>query len=514
MYIMKKYHLFPFILLVLLAACTSGTDELAEVSIPVEESIVNFKASFNRTSRATETAFEYGDAISVFAVNPMEDIKLKESGNYADNMKYTYYGNSFEAENDAVTISADNKIGLGYYAIYPYMISASNNFIFAVKTNQSTHINYTQSDFCTSYVSPTVDKTVNLGFTHRLSNIEIDFQGDNLMNKDIKVQLENVYTSCKVDINNNTCQAIGSKDNVVMGEESNNAFQAIIVPQTLTTDSKFIKVTLDNKDFYFKLLTNKTIKSGCTYSFSFNVEKNVVKAVSEGIVNWEDEYVTPDSEKKLAEITIVRSYGISTGTFIYDNSGRIVSCKGTEEEDGNKINYTYTYNWEGNRCIQICDINEDQNMCYTFENNMMKTSTWGPWTQTFTYNNDKQLIRIDHSFSDGELPDFETFIWEDGKLIEGGDDVTLSYSNQKFNGFNPAIYLFANDIIEDVPLALPHPELVGLKMNHLVNRISGEWSIWDLSYTFNEDGYISSCTVTETETNGDVDVEVYTFEWE
>ncbi|MBQ5396052.1 MAG: fimbrillin family protein, partial [Alistipes sp.] len=244
---MKKLNLFLLLLCGLVAACTTE-DPTQNVDKPVEQDVeVKFKAYIQQATRATETSFEKGDAISVFAVEPSANISLEASGNYADNIKYVYNGSTFEASADAIKFDDSYEEGLAYFAIYPYSYSVSSKYTFSVKNDQSSLENYTASDLCVAYNAPTTDETVLLEFNHSLSNVVIKFQGSNLASKNLSVELSDVYTSCDVDINSNTFKAKGSKQNVVMGEESVNTFHEIIVPQTVSADDTFKIVTVGGK---------------------------------------------------------------------------------------------------------------------------------------------------------------------------------------------------------------------------------------------------------------------------
>lgn len=284
---MKKLYLLPFMLLAFMAACTSDGDDPVDNPEQSTDYNIKFRASINQSSRATETAFEEGDAISVFAVEPIVGMELQASGNYANNVKYTYTGARFEAGANAITISESNKDGLGYYAIYPYSTSASNKFAFTVKANQSTHANYTLSDLCTAFGPQTTDKTVNLEFYHRLSNVVIKFYGNNLASKNIKVQLENVYTTCNVDINSNTYKAIGSRGSVSMGEESGNAFQAIIVPQSVSSDQTFMTITMNGETRKVSLSSDREFKSGKQTIFEYEINDEEIIELNGYITPWD-----------------------------------------------------------------------------------------------------------------------------------------------------------------------------------------------------------------------------------
>ncbi len=88
---MKRFSL----LLLLSAAVLSCDNPKVEPVTPVQPDETNGSISFEPTitmpSKATETAFEVGDAIGVFAVlssgNDNKGI-ISANGNYADNVKY------------------------------------------------------------------------------------------------------------------------------------------------------------------------------------------------------------------------------------------------------------------------------------------------------------------------------------------------------------------------------------------------------------------------------------------
>ena len=95
---------------VLAWSCTQENNEIltGQEKLTNEES-VNFLPSFGQGgTRATETAFERGDEISVFAVDPNTGTALKASGNYADNERYTYDGSIFTAAGAGISISDNN----------------------------------------------------------------------------------------------------------------------------------------------------------------------------------------------------------------------------------------------------------------------------------------------------------------------------------------------------------------------------------------------------------------------
>ena len=283
---MKKILLL-MLSLAFIISCTNEKESGSTIG-PVVDSSVSFKAFINQPSRATETAFESGDAISVFAINPTSPIiSLAPSGNYADNVEYTYNGTGFTAGANAIKISEKNTIGLAYYAMYPYQRDASDYYKFSVSLNQTKYADYTASDLCTAYAEPTTADNVSLEFNHRMSCIVVKFYGKNISSKKIGVKLNNIYTSCYVDINSNTYKATGVKSNVTMGEQSSNTFQAIIVPQTVAYDQKFMTLTLNDKEYPLNLPSNVEFKSGKKATYEFEIEDDKVIAINGYITPWD-----------------------------------------------------------------------------------------------------------------------------------------------------------------------------------------------------------------------------------
>lgn len=304
---MKKIHFGLMALAALFSACSggSGGTEGEEIVKPTIKKEISFRGSIKAASRATETAFEAGDQISVFAVTPSNDIRLEAEGNYVDNAKYTYSTNSYFETTYPITLAEDDTKGLAYYAIYPYNNGYEDTFTFNVKEDQSTHESYTKSDLCTSYCSPTTNKTVNLEFNHRLSNIVVKLYGSNITNKDINIELNNVLTSCAADINANTFEGIGHPASVTMGEESSNVYQAIIVPQTIKKGETFITITVNDKVHEMSLASDMTFRSGRQTVFEYEINEDIIIELNGYINPWNtedprfNEVVPEDVEEEL-----------------------------------------------------------------------------------------------------------------------------------------------------------------------------------------------------------------------
>lgn len=116
---------------------------------PDNGNTVSFEAQLGDLSRATDTSFDTGDQIGVFAVvadGTSDKGVIAERDNYADNVRYTYNGSKFTSGNG---ISIEEGDQYFYHAVYPYVSSAAASFSFTVKNDQRGE-NYTLSDLCTA----------------------------------------------------------------------------------------------------------------------------------------------------------------------------------------------------------------------------------------------------------------------------------------------------------------------------------------------------------------------------
>lgn len=286
---MKKINAFLMAACALIAvACSSGSDDLIIPPTPQPQptpaATVKFYPTLSSMTRATETAFENYDDISVFAVQPSAGASLKASGNYAHNVRYTYLGDAFTTEN-GINLPDDDQ-GLAYYAVYPYQMNASNQGVFSVYSDQQSHSRLTLSDFCTAYTPATTSQDVWLNFSHRLSRICIELTGDNLASKSISIRLNNVCYEMSYDLNANSYYPTGNKTDILMGETYTNNFEAIVVPQTVYADADFIVFTIDGEEFYYSFENDVTFRSGKEYDYAFTYTENRIVLIRGDINPW------------------------------------------------------------------------------------------------------------------------------------------------------------------------------------------------------------------------------------
>ena len=285
----------------LVASCSSNGEE---VRPDQKQESVSFTASMKTLSRATETSFEENDQIIVYAVKDEGNgTELKASGNYANYVKYTYRGNKFVNDQGIVR---PTEFGVRYFAMYPNTITSVPTFRFNVKTAQGASGQYTMSDLCTAVSDVTTAKEVNLIFSHRLSHVVVNLQGEALGTGTATVKLNNVNTGCNVDLNANTFTAYESRSTVYCADNGTNSYKAIIVPQTIEAGSPFLTVTLNGKEHTLKATSDINMTSGKQQVFNLTINKDEIVSFTGNILPWgeEDEriaQVIPDDIRQKME---------------------------------------------------------------------------------------------------------------------------------------------------------------------------------------------------------------------
>ena len=231
------------------------------------------------------------------------------------------------------------------------------------------------------------------------------------------------------------------------------------------------------------------------------------------------------NQKRLMQIKMVDDDGESDITeYAYDNNGKLVSAKRTNQYDGKEYTSTYTITWGTNKIIESRD---GEVTTYTLKDGLVtytSDSDGGDLDNTdFTYNEHNQLVKLQYNENE-----YISYTWQSEKLTKmtwheqhyDDSDEEMFYSGKTCKGYLPIMVWCVDDLH---PLLEAHPELVGMRCNQLPDQISEKndsyESIDKCTYTFDKDGYIESCTVELTYKHLDInetrtETTIYTFTWE
>lgn len=291
-----------------LLACSSGAEngvddeptppqpEKPTVRIPIDIS--------TSITRVTETAFESGDRIGLYVVNRNDDGShnaLKPSGNYVDNMRYTYSYNTWTP--DETVYWKDDKTCADFYLYYPYQAGHVNEnpMVFKVEADQNNVNSYKKSDVIvgsTMNVAPS-QTTVYIASKHVMSRVVIalkpgeGFTDASLAASDVKVTLNVPAVSANIDLATGKVEPIMNHDGESLTMtpmtpyKDGNVYRAIVVPQQVS-QTNLIKVNVDGRDFVFSKAFN--FESGKSYTFNVTLAKKS-SGLNATITGWDSDGV-------------------------------------------------------------------------------------------------------------------------------------------------------------------------------------------------------------------------------
>ncbi|MDO4930668.1 MAG: fimbrillin family protein [Bacteroidales bacterium] len=199
-------------------------------------STISFKSYINgqKTSRATGTTWAEGDRVGIY---------MKATGNTvaaataANKLYITDSKGNMTASSTSEAIAYPESGNVDFVAYYPYSASVADGIVDVDVTDQSTQesIDLLYSNNATNISSST--STVNLGFSHQLSNIILSITADATIasTSGLTVTLTGTDADATFNLNDGALTLSGSTSNVALNVNANGtAAEAIVVPQTVS----------------------------------------------------------------------------------------------------------------------------------------------------------------------------------------------------------------------------------------------------------------------------------------
>lgn len=274
-------------------ACSKKPVEKPEE--PVDDQVrIPINISMGVWTKVTDVAYEKGDQTGIYVVNNTESGEsgtLVSSGNYVDNMRFTY------AEYwtpDTEIYWADKTTKADFYCYFPYGAPTDvTAHPFSVQADQSVLGSYKASEFLwgkATGVSPTAE-AVPIITNRSMSNMLIYLKPGNGFTEETfaaaskSVRICNVKTDATIDLRTGVATATGSNTEVVPYNEG-GYYRALIVPQTVADGLNLITVTVDDVEYTFA--KGFTFESNVQHKFTITVNKSS-NGVDITIGGWESD---------------------------------------------------------------------------------------------------------------------------------------------------------------------------------------------------------------------------------
>ena len=293
---MKKIFSILAIAALLMVGCENSED------IPVvEDGVMQIEVLHPSATRATETAFEGGDKIGIYATEYNGDVAspLQISGNWANNVATTYDGAIWTPAKKIFW--SENRMDV--YGYYPYMTPTSiDEHLWSVQLDQSTPetadalSGYEASDFLwgkATGVSQT-DGDVQLQFKHRCSKLVIklvkgsDYSG--VLPTESELYIHSTVPTATIDFVNGAVvkDVYGEMDTIKARRVDDGTFEAVIIPQRMETRRPFIEYIANGVSYLYE--GTFVFKAGKLHTLELTINSNpdqIEVEVGGNVDNWE-----------------------------------------------------------------------------------------------------------------------------------------------------------------------------------------------------------------------------------
>ncbi|MBR5484202.1 MAG: fimbrillin family protein [Alistipes sp.] len=224
-------------------------------------------------TRVNANGFEANDKVGVYVSSTGS---LASQGNTLDNAAYTYSNGNLNASEGSEVYWDSKDALLSVYAYYPYVANVANNsaYEFSVETNQSTDVNFYNSDFITAQaVNLAPQETpVSLTFTHSLSKVLVSFvAGEGITASELAAAektftIGGLATSGTINLATGVATAGTTTATITPLESNGTDYAAIIYPQ-----DGAVSFNLELDGEVFSYTTNIDFEAGYQYKFNLTI---------------------------------------------------------------------------------------------------------------------------------------------------------------------------------------------------------------------------------------------------
>lgn len=293
---MKKLKLLPYVLATMLAGCSSGGGDDPSPTpppTPTPSTDKRIEVAIATTMQEAEgRTFEQGDQgglYMAYATGGNAEAALGASGNYVDNLPFTYNAGWTAASK---TFWKDSTTRASLYFYSPYNPSAANAraMAFSVNADQSTEAAHRASDLLTGSalnVAPTPN-TIAITMRRAMSILRIKLEaGNGFAVSDLAnatVSINGTMTNATIDLASATITPTGQPTPITPLKTA-DGYEAFVVPQSVD-ESDIITITVNGDDY--NLSRAMSLAAGKTYECTVTISK-AGSGLNATITKWDDD---------------------------------------------------------------------------------------------------------------------------------------------------------------------------------------------------------------------------------
>ena len=318
----SKLFILGILASVLLIGCS---EKDAFLSQPDNRYEMQVEASIRQenVTRVNDTGFAVGDAIGVYLVDYKQGkpCALENSGNHADNVKFTYGQNGWSS--DTHLYWTDDKTSVDAYSYYPFMESVDDvtSIPFVIEHRQDTDATerqlggYEKSDFLwakTTEAQPL--SPISLHHRHLMAGVQLSLiEGEGFNGEwaslDKAITMSNTRLSSHINLQTGEVTVDESvSPTFIIPYRNGNEWRCVVVPQTIDARKGLIQIVIDGEVYSYTRSETTAYPAGKITKFAIKVDKRAkgdyqFSLVSESVVAWENDAVSHQAEAR-AYITV------------------------------------------------------------------------------------------------------------------------------------------------------------------------------------------------------------------
>ena len=220
-------------------------------------------------------------------------------------------------------------------AYHPYNQAWSGtSHEFLVSTDQSGEENYRNSDLLWAVVSSSVtERAVPLIFSHKLAKVNVTLRSTDIDDlSGAVISICGTSIAARFNPSDGTVSAAASnvaEIKAAVTTASSCTASAIVVPQTVASGTKFIKVELDGRSFHYTLTANKVLRSGYSHNYTLTVNENKksIELGYENVTDWKDDNNTGTAEEDVVTVP-------ANEVWYTTSDGEMVTLSSISNKDG------------------------------------------------------------------------------------------------------------------------------------------------------------------------------------
>jgi len=304
---MKKSYLWIVVAIFMIGCSDQFEESVTQSRMPIE---LSGSISQQNVTRANEQGFVTGDCMGIYVVDRVngEAGLLGASDNRAQNMIYTFDGNSSTWSSNTAIYWRDQQTPVDIYGYYPGVnyISDPTAYHFEVQRDQNTEASngdlsgYEKSDLLwgkAANVSFTTERII-VSYHHIMAGVRVQLvKGEGISDTEWdklskQLSIDNTVRTATVNLSDGAISAGTGASPINMAPQSDGNFRAIVIPQTVAANKQLLSITIDGLTYGYTRDTAMDYQSGKLHNFTMTINKHEpsgdykISVTDDGITPW------------------------------------------------------------------------------------------------------------------------------------------------------------------------------------------------------------------------------------